>query len=129
MSRLVLALFAATLFLAGTASADQSKNEPGRYEVIPNAEVPDKGGKVSQKAILLDSSTGRTWVLSPSGEFGGLPGPLWQPLKMKPSKPVQASASSTSKAKVPSSKKAPTAPKPAKAPQGELNRYDYDDNP
>lgn len=132
MSRLVLALLAGMVFLAGAASAGQSESEPGRYEVIPDAAVPDKAGKVNQKAILLDTATGRTWVLSASGEFGGLPGPLWEPLKMKPIEPVQASASGTnkaSKAKAPSAKK-PAAPrKPARASHGAFDRYDYDDNP
>ena len=129
MSRLVLASLAGMLFLAQAAAADQSKGEPGRYQVIPGAEVPAKGGKVSQKAILLDTATGQTWVLSLGTEFGGLPGPLWKPLRVKPAEPAKASAKGTNKAVPASSQKASTKHKPAKGQQELSDRYEYDDNP
>lgn len=131
MSRLVLALLAGMFFLAQAAAADQRKGEPGRYQVIPGAAVPGKGGKVSQKPILLDTATGQTWVLSSSPGFGGLPGPLWEPLRMKPIEPVKAAAKVPSKVKTKTavSRKAATPAKPAKRPPGPFDRYDYDDNP
>ena len=129
MSRLVLASLAGMLFLAQAAAADQSKGEPGGYQVIPGAEVPAKGGKVSQKAILLDTATGQTWVLSLGTQFGGLPRPLWEPLTMKPSEPAKAAAKVTSKTKAAVSQKTSNPPKPAKRQPGPFDRYDYDDNP
>ena len=129
MSKRFLALLAGMLFLAQAASADQGDGEPGRYLVIPDAAVPAKGGKIVRKAVLLDTATGRTWVLSPGPQFGGLTGPLWEPLKMKPSEPVQASAKTPGKAKSPSSQDVSNPPKPAKAQPGPFDRYDYDDNP
>ena len=130
MGKRILAFLAGMLFLAQAASAGQDDGEPGRYLVIPDAAVPAKGGNTSERAILLDTATGRTWVLSPGPEFGGLTGPRWEPLTMKPSEPVEAAAETGGKAKSSGGQKASTAPKPAKVQQDRpFDRYDYDDNP
>ena len=129
MHKPILACLAGLLLLAPAARADQGKMVPGRYQVIPDAVVPAKGRKAAPQAVLLDTATGRTWILS-AGEFGSLQGPLWEPLRMEPGKPGETSASAAGSNKGTTGRKAPAVPQPAKSGQERpVDRYQYDDNP
>ena len=87
MTRLFLGTLTAVLLTAqpvsGPAWAEDPNPDLGRYQVIPSAMVPDQTGKPRDKTILLDTATGRTWVITHGKSTGATAGPLWQPLPVK----------------------------------------------
>ena len=125
MNRWFFSCLAGTLFLAEAAWAGEDGADLGRYRVIPNAMVPGKSGKLQEQAVLLDSATGRTWVVTPGAGKGPSPGPLWVPMEIKTEDPVEASAGSadTSSRRQQKDVKAPAAQRLKQ------NICNYDDNP
>lgn len=130
MTRQAVAILAGVLLLAEAAWADQSPGSPGRYQVIPDAMVPGKGTKPNERAVLLDSATGQTWILAPGPGFGGLPGPVWIPLVMQPTDRAERSAKPSAAPK--SANKQQAVGKPQPAPnwlERPFDRFEYEDNP
>lgn len=125
MNRWFFLCLAGTVFLAKVAWAGEDGADLGRYRVIPNAMVPGKSGKLQEQAILLDSATGRTWVITPGARKGSPSGPLWVPMEVKTEDPVDASTKSTD----PLSRLQPNdAIAPAKQ-HSNRQSYTYEDNP
>ena len=83
MNRQILASFAGSLLFAQAAWAADPAADFGRFQVIPNALVPSKGGKMQEQAILLDTATGRTWRMTPGVASGKPSGPTWVPIEAK----------------------------------------------
>ncbi len=126
MIRPTLASFVGVLILAQTAWADGG--EVGRYQVIPDALVPGKGGKPQERTVLLDSATGRTWLIAPGAQRGKSARPIWVPIEIEPAdRSHSAARSGTGSGTV-------TAPKPNAAkrfPKRETLPFqrEYDDDP
>lgn len=123
--RPTLASFVGVLFLAQTAWAD---TDVGRYRVIPDALVPGKGGKPQGRTVLLDSATGRTWLIAPSGRQGKSSRPIWVPIEIEPADRSNSAARSGNRSG------AVTAPKPnaaKRSPKGKTLPFqrEYDDDP
>jgi hypothetical protein len=76
-------LFIGVLGLAQAAWAGENQADVGRYQVIPDASVPAKGGKLQERAILLDSATGRTWRIVPGAQPGKSSRPIWVPMEIE----------------------------------------------
>ena len=79
MSRFLSASVVAALLLASSAWADNDRDHIGRYQLIPDAVHTGKAGKRQEQAILLDSATGKTWILS----RGKGSGAVWVPVEVK----------------------------------------------
>ena len=90
-SRLALlgALVMAQAVWAGAAAADV-----GRYQLIPDALVPGKGGKLQERTVLLDTTSGLTWMIAPGGADAKSAKPRWVPLEMEGFEPVEAAGDS-----------------------------------
>lgn len=82
MFRLVIQSLVGIAFLAQTAWANDAGADVGRYQVIPDALVPGKGGKPQERTILLDSATGRTWLIAPGAQPGTSSRPMWVPIEV-----------------------------------------------
>ena len=83
MNRLFFAFIAATLLVVHPIRAMADEEGVGRFQLIPGVTVPGKSAKARERTVLLDSITGRTWVLVPGAVHGDEPGPLWMPIKVK----------------------------------------------
>lgn len=116
------------LLLGGQAAAFEPSDEPGRYQVIPDAVVPGKNGALQKRTLLLDTLTGLTWVISRDPKSSKRPEPLWVPVETK--SPVAPQV-----APIPAKKPEPIVSKPEKRkPAYQSNRLDrrfhnYDSNP
>ncbi len=98
MIRYLIVLVVTILAISGPAWSDDTDQEAGRYQVIPDAMVPGPGGKPQQKTILLDTATGRTWTLAPGAKADKGQGANWMPLPVTDFDTQQASASPASEA-------------------------------
>lgn len=83
MLRPTLASLVGVVCLAQTAWASDQHADVGRYQVIPDALVPGKGGKLQERAVLLDSVTGQTWLIAPEAQQGRSAAPVWVPIEME----------------------------------------------
>lgn len=125
MIRWIFFFLAATLILPESTWAGDDDSGVGRYQVIPGALVPGTNGRPQEQALLLDSATGRTWILTPGAGKGPASRPLWVPMELRIRERVEVSTDSPKPA---------TSPQPnrAKTPVGQRSNqrgYDYDDNP
>ena len=128
MIRPTLASFVGVLFLAQSAWAAGDEAEVGRYQVIPDALVPGKGGKLQERTVLLDSATGRTWLIAPGATPSKSSRPIWVPIE------IELADRSNSAARSGNGSGAVTAPKPKAAkrpPKRETLPFqrEYDDDP
>lgn len=128
MIRPTLASLVGILFVAQTAWAADREADIGRYQVVPDALVPGKGGKPQERTVLLDSATGETWLMSPGAQQGKSSRPIWVPIEVEV--PDQANTATWSsgdpkKATVPRSNaaKRPKTKKPLPF------QREYDDDP
>lgn len=92
MVRLIIVSVFGTYFLAQTAFAADNPADRGRYQVIPDALVPGKGGKIQERTIMLDSATGRTWLIAPGAKSGKSNRPIWIPIEVEMPKRTNAAA-------------------------------------
>ena len=120
MTRWVFLCLAGTLILTEPARAGDHEAGAGRYQVIPDGMVPGKNGKPQERTILLDSSSGRTWILVPGSGKGSSSRPHWVPMELRIRDRVEVSTDSAKPA---------TALKPKEVNTPPSQRYDYDDNP
>ncbi|MDJ0943726.1 MAG: hypothetical protein QNJ30_09685 [Kiloniellales bacterium] len=67
----------------GPAWSDDGTHDPGRFQVIPGAQVPDRTGKPRSRTILLDTATGRTWTLAPSAVSDDPRRATWMPIPVQ----------------------------------------------
>lgn len=79
MTRYLVAGLIGLMVFAQGAWANLDGKDLGRYQVIPNAAVP---GKAKAQTILLDTSTGETWVLMSDAKAGGKAGAIWVSVKI-----------------------------------------------
>ncbi len=92
MVRLIIVSVFGAVSLAQTASAADNPAEMGRYQVIPDALVPGKGGKVQERTIMLDSATGRTWLIAPGTQAEASNRPMWIPIEVEMPKRTNAAS-------------------------------------
>ena len=88
MTRYLVVSIVAFLVTLAPAWSDGTAPEAGRYQVFPDAQVPDRTGKLRAQTILLDSVTGRTWTLAPNAGSPGAGSPgagraTWMPIPVQ----------------------------------------------
>lgn len=84
MTRYFVASLIGLMVFAQSAWADLDGDDLGRYQVVPGAVVPGKSGKPKSQTILVDTSTGETWVLMADAKSGGKAGAVWVPVRIMP---------------------------------------------
>ena len=93
MNRPLAGFLMGTAMLAQAALASSGASaDVGRYQLVPNAMVPNKSGEMQEQTVLLDTSTGRTWHLGNSAQSGSGKGPRWVPLDITFADRVNAAA-------------------------------------
>ena len=83
MVRYLFVLAFSFLSALGPAWSDDGSSDAGRYQVIPDAQVPDRAGKPQARTILLDTVTGRTWALAPSAVSDDPRRATWMPIPVQ----------------------------------------------
>lgn len=82
MTRYFVASLIGLMVFAQSAWADLDGDDLGRYQIVPGAVVPGKAGKATAKTMLIDTSTGETWVLMADAKSGGKAGAVWVQVKI-----------------------------------------------
>lgn len=127
MFRSTLASLVGFVCLAQTAWASDQPADVGRYQVIPDALVPGKGGKLKERTVLLDSATGRTWLIAPGAQQGKSSEPVWVPIDVERPKQTNTTWSSddpeTAINPIPNTVNRPSTSKPLPF------QREYDDDP
>ena len=83
MVRYLFVLIITSLSVLAPAWSDDGARDSGRYQVIPDAQVPDRAGKPRSQTILLDTATGRTWTLAPSAVSDDPRRATWMPIPVQ----------------------------------------------
>ena len=83
MSRYLIVSIVTFLLAAAPAWSDDDVRGVGRYQVIPDAQVPDRSGKLRAQTILIDTATGRTWTLAPGSGTDDALRATWTPIPIK----------------------------------------------
>ncbi len=128
MIRPIVASIVGGLCLVQTAWASDDRADVGRYQVVPDALVPGKGGKLQERTLLLDSATGQTWLMAPGAQRGKSPRPIWVPLDLEHADRTNSAARSSENpdsATIPKSKAAKRPPTRESLPF----QREYDDDP
>ena len=110
--------------LSQAVFAPDASADVGRYQLVPNALVPNQSGKMQEATVLLDTSTGRTWRLGLGAQSGQAKGPRWVPLDITFADRVSSSAAATK----PAERRAPDTAPTFKSRQNRLGE-DYDNDP
>ena len=82
MTRYFVASLIGLMVFTQSAWADLDGDDLGRYQIVPGAVVPGKAGKATTKTMLIDTSTGETWVLMADAKSGGKAGAVWVQVKI-----------------------------------------------
>ncbi len=125
MSRSLIASVVAALLLAPSAWADSDRKNIGRYQLIPDATVANKTGKRQEQAILLDSATGKTWVLV-RGQGSAA---IWLPVEVKAPEGAQTADRSNDDDKAQSPKSFVPEPPEKKKKTPRQSIWDYERDP
>ena len=89
---LVVSTLTFLLALAPAWSDDEIRGA-SRYQVVPDAQVPDRTGKPRAQTILIDTVTGRTWTLAPGTGSNDALRATWTPIPVQDFDTQQALAS------------------------------------
>ena len=63
MSKSACSLVIGSVLLSQAVAVGEGHAEPGRYQLIPNAQIPGAAGSSETRSVLLDSSSGQTWIM------------------------------------------------------------------
>lgn len=124
MTRYFVASLIGLMVFAQSAWADLDGNDLGRYEVVPGAVMPGKAGKPTSRTMLVDTSTGETWILVADAKSGGKAGAVWVPVRIM-SHDGKQTASSVRKSRVQESS---TSDEKIRRRTRPLN-FDYENDP
>ena len=124
MNRPLAGFLIGAAVLSLVATAPDAAADVGRYQLVPNVLVPNKAGKMEAQAVLLDTSTGRTWRLGEGAQKGQAKGPRWVPLDITFADRVSSSAAATK----PAQRKTPDTEPTHKSRKNRLGE-DYDNDP
>lgn len=127
MKRPLAGILLAAGLLSQAVLAPAAMADIGRYQLVPNAQVPDPSGALQSQTVLLDTSTGRTWRLGDGAQSGQAKGPRWVPLDITFADRVSSAAATKATARSAAGSKADT--KPAHKVWKNRLGEDYDTDP
>ena len=80
MSKSACSLVIGSVLLSQTVAVGPGHAEPGRYQLIPNVQIPGAAGGLETRSVLLDSGSGQTWIMVPNDDGDSDSAMTWVPV-------------------------------------------------